>query len=74
MALAAGRRSGAVRAFESRWRGGRSCLGATPTWPRPIFSGTADAKRKTLAALEIAPTYERAQDLLLNAWTDNGGR
>jgi tetratricopeptide (TPR) repeat protein len=25
----------------------------------------ADAKRQTLAALEIAPTYERAQDLLL---------
>jgi len=25
----------------------------------------ADAKRATLAALEIAPTYERAQDLLL---------
>ena len=24
-----------------------------------------DAKRQTLAALEIAPTYERAQDLLL---------
>ena len=25
----------------------------------------ADAKKQTLAALEIAPTYERAQDLLL---------
>ncbi len=24
-----------------------------------------EAKRQTLAALEIAPTYERAQDLLL---------
>jgi len=26
---------------------------------------TADAKKQTLAALEIAPSYERAQDLLL---------
>jgi cellulose synthase operon protein C len=25
----------------------------------------AEAKKQTLAALEIAPTYERAQDLLL---------
>jgi tetratricopeptide (TPR) repeat protein len=25
----------------------------------------ADAKKQTLAALEIAPTYERAQELLL---------
>ena len=25
----------------------------------------ADARRQTLAALEIAPSYERAQDLLL---------
>ena len=28
---------------------------------------TADAKREALAALEIAPTFERAQELLLNA-------
>ena len=27
----------------------------------------ADAKREALAALEIAPTFERAQDLLLRA-------
>ena len=27
----------------------------------------ADAKREALAALEIAPTFERAQDLLLKA-------
>ena len=27
---------------------------------------TADAKKQTLAALEIAPTYARAQELLLN--------
>ena len=26
---------------------------------------TGDAKKQTLAALEIAPTYERAQQLLL---------
>ena len=26
---------------------------------------SADAKKQTLAALEIAPTYERAQELLL---------
>ena len=26
---------------------------------------TAEAKKQTLAALEIAPTYERAQELLL---------
>jgi len=25
----------------------------------------ADARRQTLAALEVAPSYERAQDLLL---------
>jgi Tfp pilus assembly protein PilF len=27
----------------------------------------ADAKREALAALEIAPSFERAQELLLNA-------
>jgi len=27
----------------------------------------ADAKKEALAALEIAPTFERAQELLLNA-------
>jgi Tfp pilus assembly protein PilF len=27
----------------------------------------ADAKKEALAALEIAPSYERAQELLLNA-------
>lgn len=35
---------------ESYWRGGKR----------------ADARKQTLAALEIAPSYERAQDLLLN--------
>jgi len=28
-------------------------------------TGRADAKKQTLLALEIAPTYERAQELLL---------
>jgi hypothetical protein len=28
---------------------------------------TGDAKKEALAALEIAPTFERAQDLLLRA-------
>jgi hypothetical protein len=28
---------------------------------------TADAKREALAALEIAPTFERAQEILLKA-------
>ena len=33
-----------------------------------LMSGrTADAKKEALAALEIAPTFERAQDLLLRA-------
>lgn len=32
-----------------------------------------DAKREALAALEIAPTFERAQDLLLRAIDGNGG-
>jgi tetratricopeptide (TPR) repeat protein len=34
---------------------------------------TADAKREALAALEIAPTFERAQDLLLRAIPKSSG-
>jgi tetratricopeptide (TPR) repeat protein len=34
----------------------------------------ADAKRETLAALEIAPSFERAQDLLLKIVDAGGGR
>ena len=33
----------------------------------------AEAKRSTLAALEIAPSYERAQDLLLKIAETQGG-
>jgi hypothetical protein len=33
----------------------------------------ADAKREALAALEIAPTFERAQDLLLKAIGGSSG-
>jgi hypothetical protein len=32
-----------------------------------------DAKRETLAALEIAPSFERAQDLLLRIVTAQPG-
>jgi tetratricopeptide (TPR) repeat protein len=34
---------------------------------------TAEAKRQTLAALEIAPSFERAQDLLLRIADSQGG-
>ncbi len=33
----------------------------------------AEAKRSTLEALEIAPSYERAQDLLLKITEGQGG-
>lgn len=58
----------AVRAF-------RSALGANPPDRAAAHAdlaeayvaagNTVDAKKETLAALEIAPSYERAQDLLL---------
>ena len=34
---------------------------------------TAEAKRETLEALEIAPSFERAQDLLLKITESQGG-
>ena len=37
----------------------------TPFEGAAYFTQAGEAKRQTLAALEIAPTYERAQNLLL---------
>ena len=53
----------AVLALES----GRPRRAPTPISPRAISrrGKRAEAKKQTLAALEIAPSYERAQDLLL---------
>ena len=59
------KRSGCSR---SRWPPGPSTRRArTPTWLKDSFAaGRPDeARRQALAALEIAPTYIRAQDLLL---------
>jgi len=68
MALASGQTSDAVRNF-------RVALAAGPTdrasahadLAESLFKAgdKAEAKRQALAALEIAPTYERAQELLL---------
>ena len=58
VALAAGSRDPVAAhtdLAEAYWRGG----------------ATADARKQTLAALELAPTYARAQDLLL-AIVDGG--
>ena len=52
----------------SRWPPARSIAPRhTQTLPRvaPRSGNRAEAKREALAALEIAPTYERAQELLL---------
>ena len=65
------------REFQSgaRARPGRSGGGATPISRRAISRAASAPKRRkqTLAALEIAPSYERAQDLLLKL-ADGAGR
>ena len=72
------RKTRASPSASSRWRS-RSVRPIAPrrtaTSPKATCSraSRADAKREALAALEIAPSFERAQDLLLKA-IDGGGR
>ena len=68
--LATGERLEAGR--RNRFLGGVAALFLGASWPihdlaeSYLKSGKkADAKKQTLAALEIAPSYERAQTLLL---------
>ena len=56
--------------FASRWPPVQSTAPRhTRIWPRVLFQGgnRAEAKREALAALEIAPTYERAQAVAAEA-------
>jgi cellulose synthase operon protein C len=62
----------------------RAALAAGPADPAPAHCDLAeallmngdrvDAKKEVIAALEIAPTYERAQDLLLKIVDGDGAK
>jgi Flp pilus assembly protein TadD len=68
-ALAAGDAAGAARWFRAALATGpRDPVGARCDLADAYLrlGNAADAKHETLAALEIAPTYPRAQDLLLS--------
>ena len=68
MALGAGETAGAVRNFRVALAAGpinRASAHADLAEGLLRAGNRAEAKREALAALEIAPTYERAQDLLL---------
>ena len=68
MALAGGRGPEAVRAFRVALAAGpldRASAHADLAEGLLQTGNKAEARREALAALEIAPTYERAQDLLL---------
>ena len=67
-ARAQGHRRSRCARSAARWRPSRRTRRPrTPTWPKrcSLAGQTAEAKRQTLEALEIAPSFERAQDLLL---------
>ncbi|MBA3270517.1 MAG: tetratricopeptide repeat protein [Acidobacteria bacterium] len=68
MALASGRTADAVRDFRVALAAGpidRAAAHADLAEGLFATGNRADAKKEALSALEIAPTYERAQDLLL---------
>jgi Tfp pilus assembly protein PilF len=68
MALASAQTAEAVRAFRVALAAGPiDRASAHADLAEGLFQAgdRAEAKRETLAALEIAPTYERAQALLL---------
>ena len=66
----------AVRAFRSALAAGTPDRATTHTDLAEAYLVTGqlgDAKREALAALEIAPSFERAQDVLLKVVTAPGG-
>jgi Tfp pilus assembly protein PilF len=68
MALASGQTAEAVRNFRVALAAGpvdRASAHADLAEGLLSAGDRAEAKRQALAALEIAPTYERAQDILL---------
>ena len=68
MALASGRTAEAIKMFRVALAAGPiDRAAAHADLGEALFAGGQrdDAKREALAALEIAPTFERAQDLLL---------
>jgi Flp pilus assembly protein TadD len=75
MALATGETADAVRNFRVALAAGaadRASAHADLAEALLQLGDRAEAKRQALAALEVAPTYERAQDLLLKL--AGGGR
>jgi uncharacterized protein HemY len=76
LALAGGQAHEAVRAFRVALAGGpvdRASAHADLAEVLLQIGNKVEARRQALAALEIAPTYERAQDILLKV-TDGAGR
>ncbi len=76
LALAGGQPQEAVRAFRVALAGGpldRASAHADLAESLLQIGNKAEARREALAALEIAPTYERAQDILLKV-TDGARR
>jgi Tfp pilus assembly protein PilF len=68
MALASGEAPEAVRNFRVALAAGpadRATAHVDLAEALLVVGNRAEAKREALAALEIAPTYERAQDILL---------
>jgi Flp pilus assembly protein TadD len=68
MALASGESANAVRMFRVALAAGpidRAAAHADLAEGLLQNGNKAEARRETLSALEIAPTYERAQELLL---------
>jgi tetratricopeptide (TPR) repeat protein len=68
MALASGQTAEAIKMFRVAIAAGAiDRASAHADLGEALFAGgqREDAKREALAALEIAPTFERAQDLLL---------
>jgi tetratricopeptide (TPR) repeat protein len=77
MALGAGEAAEAVRNFRVALAAGpinRASAHADLAEGLLATGNRAEAKREALAALEIAPTYERAQDLLLKLSDGSGSR
>jgi Tfp pilus assembly protein PilF len=77
MALGAGEAAEAVRNFRVALAAGpinRASAHADLAEGLLAAGNRAEAKREALAALEIAPTYERAQDLLLKLSDGSGPR
>ena len=77
MALDAGATAEAVRNFRVALAAGpinRASAHADLAEGLLAAGNRAEAKREALAALEIAPTYERAQDLLLKLSEGSGSR